>query len=266
MAGQFNLVAELVVMGPRGLDKVVKKVQDGVRGIKANVGVDITSGATRKLKTLNTRLTDVSKTLSGMSTNATSVSNAFVQMGNASTVSARKQAKANNSVSGSIKSVSSNLGVAADNITEFGKQSALAIRRFAAFSLAAGALIGVVVNNSIVLIDLVNRLRNEGWNRFDAIMEAGKQRFRPILMTAFTTIGGLIPMAMGNTQMIGIPYSPMGRTIIGGLLTSTLLSLIAVPWAYTLFDDMRNYFKKIAALYIFKSKTEKSELVEVESN
>ncbi|MFQ5675730.1 MAG: efflux RND transporter permease subunit, partial [bacterium] len=112
-------------------------------------------------------------------------------------------------------------------------------------------LVGIVVNNAIVLVDLINRLRNEGYNRYDAILEAGKHRFRPILMTAFTTIGGLIPMAIGNASMIGIPYAPMGRTIIGGLLTSTLLSLIAVPWAYTLFDDMREYFKKLTALYIY---------------
>lgn len=117
-------------------------------------------------------------------------------------------------------------------------------------------LIGIVVNNAIVLIDLVNRLRKEGYSRFDAIMEAGKQRFRPILMTAFTTIGGLIPMAVGNAQMIGIPYSPLGRIIIGGLLTSTLLSLIAVPWAYTLFDDMGRYFKRITALFFYKQNLE----------
>jgi HAE1 family hydrophobic/amphiphilic exporter-1 len=117
-------------------------------------------------------------------------------------------------------------------------------------------LVGVVVNNAIVLIDLINRLRNEGYERFDAIIEAGKHRFRPILMTAFTTIGGLLPMAVGNTQMIGIPYSPMGRTIIGGLLTSTLISLIAVPWAYTVFDDMRIYFKKLTAVYLHKEKTQ----------
>jgi HAE1 family hydrophobic/amphiphilic exporter-1 len=114
-------------------------------------------------------------------------------------------------------------------------------------------LIGVVVNNAIVLVDLINRLRHQGYKRFEAIMEAGRQRFRPILMTAFTTIGGLIPMAVGNAQMIGIPYAPMGRTIIGGLLTSAVLSLIAVPWAYTLFDDLREYFKKIMALYLKKT-------------
>ncbi len=111
-------------------------------------------------------------------------------------------------------------------------------------------LIGIVVNNAIVLIDLINRLRSAGKSRYDAILEAGRHRFRPILMTAFTTIGGLIPMAVGNSTLIGIPYAPMGRTIIGGLLTSTILSLIAVPLAYTIFDDMRIYFQKLTALYL----------------
>ncbi|MEJ2052783.1 MAG: efflux RND transporter permease subunit [Calditrichaceae bacterium] len=108
-------------------------------------------------------------------------------------------------------------------------------------------LIGIVVNNSIVLIDLVNRLRKQGYARFDALMQAGYNRFRPILMTAFTTIGGLIPMAVGNAKMIGMSYAPMGRTIIGGLIFSTFVSLVAVPWAYTIFDDMRNYFKRIVS-------------------
>ncbi len=106
-------------------------------------------------------------------------------------------------------------------------------------------LIGIVVNNSIVLIDLVNRLRQQGLSRFEALMEGGKNRFRPILMTAFTTIGGLIPMALGNAKMIGISYAPMGRTIIGGLIFSTMVSLIAVPWAYTILDDLRNYFRRL---------------------
>ena len=122
-------------------------------------------------------------------------------------------------------------------------------------------LIGIVVNNAIVLIDLVNRLRRQGWSRFDAIIEAGKHRFRPILMTAFTTIGGLIPMAVGNAQMIGMPYAPMGRTIIGGLLTSTLLSLIAVPWAYSIFDDMGHYFRKLFALFLKKPGSQLPEAV-----
>jgi HAE1 family hydrophobic/amphiphilic exporter-1 len=108
-------------------------------------------------------------------------------------------------------------------------------------------LIGVVVNNAIVLIDLVNRLRSQGVSRFEALVDAGKNRLRPIMMTAFTTIGGLIPMAVGNAKMIGISYAPMGRTIIGGLVFSTLVSLVAVPWAYTMFDDMRVYFGRLMA-------------------
>ncbi len=127
-------------------------------------------------------------------------------------------------------------------------------------------LVGIVVNNAIVLIDLINRLRKEGLSRHDAIIEAGKHRFRPILMTAFTTICGLLPMAVGNAAMIGIPYAPMGRTIIGGLLTSTMLSLIAVPWAYTIFDDMREYFKKLTALYIARPKTEAAQAIEPTAN
>ncbi len=113
-------------------------------------------------------------------------------------------------------------------------------------------LIGVVVNNAIVLIDLVNRLRKEGYSRTDALLEGGTNRLRPILMTAFTTIGGLIPMALGNAKMIGISYKPMGLTIIGGLMLSTLVSLVAVPWSYTLFDDMSNYFKRVVGGVIRK--------------
>lgn len=109
-------------------------------------------------------------------------------------------------------------------------------------------LIGIVVNNAIVLIDLVNRLRQSGSPRFEAIMEAGRQRYRPVMMTAFTTIGGLLPMAIGNASLIGMPYAPMGRTIIGGLLVSTILSLIAVPWAYVIFDNMRLYFGRLIAV------------------
>ncbi len=119
-------------------------------------------------------------------------------------------------------------------------------------------LIGIVVNNSIVLIDLVNRMRKEGHNRYDALIEAGQKRFRPILMTAFTTIGGIIPMAVGNAKMIGIAYAPMGRTIIGGLMFSTFVSLIAVPWAYTIFDDLRNYFKRLIGGVITRKQISKT--------
>ncbi len=107
-------------------------------------------------------------------------------------------------------------------------------------------LIGVVVNNAIVLIDLANRLRADGVTRFDALLEAGRHRFRPILMTTFTTVCGLIPMAAGNAKMIGMPYAPLGRTMIGGLLASTVLTLVIVPLCYTFFDDLRILARRVA--------------------
>ncbi len=111
------------------------------------------------------------------------------------------------------------------------------------FDIMAGIgliiLIGIVVNNAIVLVDLVNRFRKEGMSRQDALIEAGKNRFRPILMTAFTTMFGLVPMALGNSSLIGTPYAPMGRIIMGGLMMSTFFTLIFVPLAYTYFDDLR---------------------------
>jgi HAE1 family hydrophobic/amphiphilic exporter-1 len=103
-------------------------------------------------------------------------------------------------------------------------------------------LVGVVVNNAIVLVDMVNRLRSVGRPRFDALIEAGRHRLRPILMTTLTTVSGLIPMAVGNAKMVGVPYAPLGRTMIGGLVASTLLTLLIVPLFYTLVDDFSQYW------------------------
>ncbi len=108
-------------------------------------------------------------------------------------------------------------------------------------------LIGVVVNNAIVLVDLANRLRAEGKSRFDALLEAGQHRFRPILMTTFTTAFGLLPMAVGNSKMIGLAYAPLGRTMMGGLLASMVLTLMLVPLFYTFFDDFRAVTQRIIA-------------------
>ena len=117
------------------------------------------------------------------------------------------------------------------------------------FEIMAGiglvVLIGVVVNNAIVLIDLINQYRNSGMNREQAILVAGMHRFRPILMTALTTIFGLLPMAVGSTGLVGIPYAPMGITLIGGLISSTFLTLFAVPVFYTYIDDLRGFFTKM---------------------
>ena len=99
-------------------------------------------------------------------------------------------------------------------------------------------LAGVVVNNGIVLVDLINRLRRAGMPRTDAILEAGRLRFRPILMTATTTIMGMLPMALGSASFVGMPYSGLGKTFIGGLLSSTTLTLLVVPLFYTILDDI----------------------------
>lgn len=111
-------------------------------------------------------------------------------------------------------------------------------------------LVGVVVNNAIVLIDLTNRYRQDGKSRQDAILDAGKHRFRPILMTAMTSIAGLLPIAIGDTKVIGMSIAPMGITIIGGLLVSSLLTLIAVPVIYTLIDDLQNWLARIFRMQI----------------
>jgi HAE1 family hydrophobic/amphiphilic exporter-1 len=108
-------------------------------------------------------------------------------------------------------------------------------------------LIGVVVNNGIVLVDHVNNLRGEGMTRADAIVEAGRDRLRPILMTVATTIVGLTPLALGTTQIggDGPPYYPMARAIIGGLAFSTIVSLLVVPALYIYFDRLAAWGRKV---------------------
>ncbi len=108
-------------------------------------------------------------------------------------------------------------------------------------------LIGVVVNNAIVLVDRVNRLRAEGLDRGAAIREAGANRFRPILMTSFTTIFGLLPMALSSSELMGVPYSSMGRAMIGGLFCATFLTLFVVPLFYTYLDDLRVALRRIVS-------------------
>ena len=100
-------------------------------------------------------------------------------------------------------------------------------------------LVGVVVNNGIVLIDYVNRLRNQGMARNEAILAATSRRFRPIMMTAITTVGGMVPLALAGANSIGLSYSSFAMTLIGGLTTATLLTLLVVPVFYSLFDDAR---------------------------
>jgi len=99
-------------------------------------------------------------------------------------------------------------------------------------------LAGIVVNNAIVLVDLINQLRAQGMERHDAIMEAGTARLRPILMTSLTTALGLLPMAMGFGEGSEV-RTPMAITVIGGLVVSTLLTLLVIPVVYSLMDRKR---------------------------
>jgi HAE1 family hydrophobic/amphiphilic exporter-1 len=92
-------------------------------------------------------------------------------------------------------------------------------------------LMGIVVNNGIVLLDRVNHYRREGHGREEAIFLAGRDRLRPILMTALTTVLGLLPLALGNTGLGGWAYYyPLARTVMGGLISSTALTLIVLPY------------------------------------
>jgi hydrophobic/amphiphilic exporter-1 (mainly G- bacteria), HAE1 family len=96
-------------------------------------------------------------------------------------------------------------------------------------------LAGIVVNNAIVLVDLINQLRREGLDRHAAIIEAGRARLRPILMTTLTTTLGLLPMALGFGEGAEV-RAPMAITVIGGLTVSTLLTLLVIPVVYSLLD------------------------------
>ena len=96
-------------------------------------------------------------------------------------------------------------------------------------------LAGIVVKNGIVLIDLVNRLREEGMDRTRALLEGGRARLRPILMTTLTAVLGLLPMAIGGGEGAEV-RAPMAITVIGGLIVSTLLTLVVIPVVYTLLD------------------------------
>jgi HAE1 family hydrophobic/amphiphilic exporter-1 len=114
-------------------------------------------------------------------------------------------------------------------------------------SIGIMILIGVVVNNGIVLIDHINNLRIGGMPRNQAIVEGGRDRLRPILMTVATTIVGLAPLAVSTTQIggDGPPYFPMARAIIGGLAFSTIVSLLVVPALYAYFDTLAAWARKV---------------------
>jgi HAE1 family hydrophobic/amphiphilic exporter-1 len=100
-------------------------------------------------------------------------------------------------------------------------------------------LIGIVVTNAIVLLDLVEQFRRKGMDARTAVIEGGRRRLRPILMTAIATILALIPMALGIGGKGGFLSTPLAVVVIGGLFTSTFLTLILVPVLYLAFDRLR---------------------------
>ena len=108
-------------------------------------------------------------------------------------------------------------------------------------------LMGIVVNNGIVLVDHINHLRSEGLSRREAVIQGGRDRMRPILMTAGTTVLGLIPLCIGNTQIggAGPPYFPMARAIVGGLTFSTIITLVVLPSIYVILDDIKIWGTRI---------------------
>ncbi|BAL92439.1 putative cation/multidrug efflux protein [Actinoplanes missouriensis 431] len=100
-------------------------------------------------------------------------------------------------------------------------------------------LVGIVVTNAIVLMDLINHYRAAGMGVQEAVIEGGRHRLRPILMTAIATIFALIPMALGLTGEGGFISQPLAIVVIGGLVSSTLLTLVLVPTLYTLVENRK---------------------------
>jgi len=99
-------------------------------------------------------------------------------------------------------------------------------------------LAGVVVNNGIILVDYTNLLRKRGFSLMEATALAGRSRLRPVLMTSLTTVLGLVPMALAFGEGAEM-RAPMARTIIGGLLVSTIFTLVFIPVIYTMFENRR---------------------------
>lgn len=125
-------------------------------------------------------------------------------------------------------------------------------------SVAVLLLLGVVVNNGIVMVEHINLYRREGWRRTDAMIQGGKERLRPILMTALTTLVGLIPIIIQKPSLGGTYYYSMAYVIIGGLLFSTVLTTLFLPATIGLVEDLPGrimwLLRKVRDLAIGKKK------------
>ncbi|MEX0747064.1 MAG: efflux RND transporter permease subunit, partial [Rhodothermales bacterium] len=140
------------------------------------------------------------------------------------------------------------------------------------------SLAGIVVNNNIVLIDYTMQLRNRGYSKKDAIIEAGATRLRPVVLTALTTVIGLIPLTFGiNIDFVGLLtdfnpnfqfgsentqfWGPMGTSIIAGLTFATFLTMVIVPVMYSTFDSIA---VKLGDVFGRKEKAEEEVSAELE--
>jgi HAE1 family hydrophobic/amphiphilic exporter-1 len=101
-------------------------------------------------------------------------------------------------------------------------------------------LCGIAVSNAIILIDRINQLREAGMGKKDSIVTAGSQRIRPILMTSLTTIFALVPLTIGIGESASL-RSPMALAVVGGLVSSTILTLIVIPCVYWVFDSFSKW-------------------------
>ncbi|MDP3916155.1 MAG: efflux RND transporter permease subunit [Bacteroidota bacterium] len=104
-------------------------------------------------------------------------------------------------------------------------------------------LVGIAVNNSILLVDRILQLQKDGVSRIEAIQQAGQQRIRPILMTTATTILALLPLTFGFGESSSL-RAPMALAVIGGLVTSTIMSLLVIPCVFEIFDGLKDRFRK----------------------
>ncbi len=123
-------------------------------------------------------------------------------------------------------------------------------------------LAGISVNNAIIFLAHINDLRQTGMERLKAVINAGQDRLRPILITSLTTVIGLLPMAMDRSEAAGL-WSPLAITVIGGLSVSTILTLFFLPSFYLIFDDFRLKIKSREIKFLGKILTKKKKIVNI---
>ncbi len=121
-------------------------------------------------------------------------------------------------------------------------------------------LLGIATKNSIILVDYINQSVQAGMTLHDAILKAGKNRLRPILMTSFALIAGMLPVAIGLNEA-SKQRTSMGVAIIGGLISSTLLTLVVVPAAYGYIEKLRRWGNRTFGALVTKDEAKDREIV-----